>query len=115
MRPTDLVSTLVSIYDSHDLFIKELQSLFSHILLRSRDGNFDAEVSPKRTPITRVYTLQKRQIEILKLRFGDAALQGPDVMLADMQTSSRVNRLIHDGQPEVNVVPLVFSVFDAIY
>jgi anaphase-promoting complex subunit 2 len=49
MRPTDLISTLVSIYDSHDLFTKELQTLFSNILLQTRDGNFDAEVSPMKT------------------------------------------------------------------
>lgn len=39
---------------------------------------------------------QKRQVEILKLRFGDAALQAPDVMLSDMQSSLRVNRQIYE-------------------
>ncbi|KAG8811149.1 hypothetical protein FRC17_002610 [Serendipita sp. 399] len=43
LRPGDLISTLVSIYDSHDLFIKELQTLFASILLQSRDGTFDSE------------------------------------------------------------------------
>lgn len=38
--------------------------------------------------------LQKRHIEILKLRFGDMALQGPDVMLSDMQFSARLNKQI---------------------
>lgn len=44
MRPTDLISTLVSIYDSHELFIKEVQSLFANMLLQSREGAFDDEV-----------------------------------------------------------------------
>ncbi|PVF91727.1 hypothetical protein CPB86DRAFT_802615 [Serendipita vermifera] len=39
----------------------------------------------------------KRQIEILKLRFGDAALQAPDVMLSDMQASSRLSRQIDES------------------
>jgi anaphase-promoting complex subunit 2 len=43
-RPLDIVSTLVSIYDSRDLFIKEVQSLISTRLLELKDGNFDNEV-----------------------------------------------------------------------
>jgi hypothetical protein len=44
MRPTDLISTLVSIYDSHELFIKEVQSLFATLLLQARDGTLHDEV-----------------------------------------------------------------------
>jgi anaphase-promoting complex subunit 2 len=43
-RPLDIVSTLVSIYDSRDLFIKEVQSLISTRLLELKEGNFDNEV-----------------------------------------------------------------------
>jgi hypothetical protein len=42
--------------------------------------------------------VQKRQIEILKLRFGDAALQGPDVMLSDMVASVRMNKQLCENE-----------------
>ena len=43
-KPSDTISTLVSIYDSKDLFIKELQVLLAQRLLAIQDGNFDNEV-----------------------------------------------------------------------
>ena len=44
-KPTDIVSTLVNIYDSRELFIRELSTLFSHRLMDIRDGNLEGEVS----------------------------------------------------------------------
>lgn len=99
LRPTDLISTLVSIYDSHELFIKELQNRFSSLLLRNREGTFDAEVwLLVDALILYLMATQKRQIEILKLRFGDAALQSVDVMLFDMLSSVRINKQMYDGK-----------------
>ena len=43
-RPTDVISTLVSIYDSKDLFVKELQVLLAQRLLAVTDGNYEREV-----------------------------------------------------------------------
>ena len=43
-KPSDTISTLVSIYDSKDLFVKELQVLLAQRLLAIQDGNFDNEV-----------------------------------------------------------------------
>jgi anaphase-promoting complex subunit 2 len=43
-RHSDIVSTLVSIYDSRDLFVKDLQVLLAKRLLAVKDGNFDEEV-----------------------------------------------------------------------
>jgi anaphase-promoting complex subunit 2 len=43
-RPSDVVSTLVSIYDSRDLFVKELQVLLAQRLLAVTDGNYEKEV-----------------------------------------------------------------------
>jgi hypothetical protein len=37
-KPSDIISTLVSIYDSRDLFIKELQVLLAQRLLAIKDG-----------------------------------------------------------------------------
>lgn len=43
-KPSDVISTLVSIYDSKELFVKELQVLLAQRLLTITDGNFDREV-----------------------------------------------------------------------
>lgn len=43
-KPSDVISTLVSIYDSKDLFVKELQVLLAQRLLSVKDGNFEREV-----------------------------------------------------------------------
>ncbi len=43
-KPSDVISTLVSIYDSKELFVKELQVLLAQRLLAITDGNYDSEV-----------------------------------------------------------------------
>jgi hypothetical protein len=43
-KPSDVVSTLVSIYDSKDLFVRELQVLLAQRLLAVTDGNYEKEV-----------------------------------------------------------------------
>ncbi len=43
-KPSDIISTLVSIYDSQDLFVKELQVLLAQRLLAIKYGNLDKEV-----------------------------------------------------------------------
>lgn len=43
-KPSDVISTLVSIYDSKDLFVKELQVLLAQRLLAITDGNYEKEV-----------------------------------------------------------------------
>ncbi|KAG8958521.1 hypothetical protein FRC03_009040 [Tulasnella sp. 419] len=78
-RATDIISTLVSIYDSRDLFVKELQVLLAKRLLEARNEDHEAEV---------------RNLEILKLRFGDAPLQVCDVMMKDITDSRRSNQQI---------------------
>ena len=71
-----MISTLVSIYDSKDLFVKELQVLLAQRLLAIKDGNFERvekEVSRRRAfelldnELTLVRLNQRRNIEILKI------------------------------------------------
>ncbi|KAF7986975.1 hypothetical protein HWV62_33 [Athelia sp. TMB] len=85
-KPSDIISTLVSIYDSKDLFVKELQVLLAQRLLAVQDGNFDKE---------------RRNIEILKIRFGEPALQVCEVMLKDMTDSRRTDQHVQSQQPLV--------------
>jgi anaphase-promoting complex subunit 2 len=99
-KPSDVISTLVSIYDSKDLFVKELQHLLAQRLLAITDGNFDREVRR----FSRFWDAfdglsQRRNIEILKLRFGDAALQVCEVMLKDMTDSRRLNQYMQSQDP----------------
>jgi len=85
-RPSDVVSTLVSIYDSRDLFVKELQVLLAQRLLAVTDGNYEKE---------------RRNLEILKIRFGEAPLQVCEVMLKDMTDSKRIDQHVQTQSSSV--------------
>ena len=113
-KPSDTISTLVSIYDSKDLFVKELQVLLAQRLLAIQDGNFDNEVSPSSPVLAPGFLCpltygshggpQRRNIEILKVRFGEAPLQVCEVLLKDMTDSKRIDQHIQ-AQNEVPFVP----------
>ncbi|KDQ62714.1 hypothetical protein JAAARDRAFT_30609 [Jaapia argillacea MUCL 33604] len=92
-KPSDVISTLVSIYDSRDLFVKELQVLLAQRLLATKDGNFEKE---------------RRNIEILKVRFGEAALQVCEVMLKDMTDSRRIDQHVQSQKASV-IHPTIIS------
>ncbi|KAH9992043.1 ubiquitin-protein ligase [Russula vinacea] len=85
-KPSDVVSTLVSIYDSKDLFVKELQVLLAQRLLAVTDGNYEKE---------------RRNLEILKVRFGEAPLQVCEVMLKDMTDSRRIDQHVQSQSSSV--------------
>lgn len=79
-KTADVIQLLVSIYDSNELFVRELQRMLAERLLAIRDYNFSREL---------------RNVEILKIRFGEAALSGLEVMLKDCADSKRVDVAIH--------------------
>ncbi|KAF8489248.1 ubiquitin-protein ligase [Russula emetica] len=85
-KPSDVVSTLVSIYDSKDLFVRELQVLLAQRLLAVTDGNYEKE---------------RRNLEILKVRFGEAPLQVCEVMLKDMTDSRRIDQHVQSQSSSV--------------
>jgi len=95
-RPMDIVSTLVSIYDTQDLFIKELQHLLAGRLLAVRNSPLDEEI---------------RNVEMLKMRFGEAPLQVCAVMLKDMTDSRRTNTHLHGEEPH----PLYTTVISRLF
>ncbi|KAG1882651.1 hypothetical protein F4604DRAFT_1742039 [Suillus subluteus] len=92
-KSSDVISTIVSIYDTKDLFIKELQVLLAQRLLAVKDGNFDRE---------------RRNVEILKIRFGEAALQVCEVMLRDMTDSRRIDQHVQ-SQTASSMHPTIIS------
>lgn len=82
-RFSDIVSILVNIYETKDLFVEEYQKLLSQRLLNKYDEcNLDTEL---------------RNLELLTLRFSDCELHRCEVMLKDVQTSKRVNKRILSG------------------
>ncbi|KAJ3735886.1 hypothetical protein DFJ43DRAFT_1054769 [Lentinula guzmanii] len=95
-KPSDVISTLVSIYDSRDLFVKELQLLLAQRLLAIIDD--DTEKVEK----------ERRNVEILKIRFGEAALQICEVMLKDMTDSKRIDGHVQSQKASI-VHPIILS------
>ncbi|KAJ7814071.1 hypothetical protein B0H13DRAFT_2242786 [Mycena leptocephala] len=95
-KPSDVISTLVSIYDSKDLFVKELQVLLAQRLLAITDDNSDKVEK------------ERRNIEILKIRFGEAALQVCEVMLKDMTDSKRIDGHVQSQKASI-VHPTIIS------
>lgn len=82
-RFSDIVSILVNIYETKDLFVEEYQKLLSQRLLNKYDEcNLDTEL---------------RNLELLTLRFSDCELHRCEVMLKDVQTSKRINKRILSG------------------
>ena len=86
-KPGDVLSTLVSIYDSQDLFVKELQVLLAQRLLSIPIHS----MSDNSNETTERIEKERRNIEILKLRFGEPALGVCEVMLRDMTDSRRID------------------------
>lgn len=82
-RFSDIVSILVNIYETKDLFVEEYQKLLSQRLLNKYDEcNLDTEL---------------RNLELLTIRFSDCELHRCEVMLKDVQTSRRINKRILSG------------------
>jgi hypothetical protein len=78
---------LLSIYSSTDVFLADYKQLLAERLLTALEYNIEREV---------------RNIELLKLRFGEHALHQCEVMLKDMAESKRLDSRVH----ELNANPL---------
>ncbi|EED23470.1 anaphase-promoting complex subunit ApcB, putative [Talaromyces stipitatus ATCC 10500] len=81
-KGADVVGSLISLFDSKEAFVKELQSLLSERLLKKK-ADFDQELSV---------------LELLKIRFGDGALQACEVMLRDVLDSKRLDAVVRNDQ-----------------
>jgi anaphase-promoting complex subunit 2 len=75
-RRSDVVSLLVGIFGSRELFIAEYRAALAERLLRGRGYDTERDV---------------RTLELLKLRFGEAALHSAEVMLKDVADSKRTD------------------------
>jgi anaphase-promoting complex subunit 2 len=77
-KNTDVIGSLITLFETKDVFVKELQATLAERLLKRKE-NFQQEFSV---------------LEHLKLRFGDSALQGCEVMLRDILDSRKVDHII---------------------
>ncbi|XP_066260255.1 anaphase-promoting complex subunit 2 [Euwallacea similis] len=90
-RNVDIITMLVNIYGSKELFVNEYRTLLADRLL-SQD-TFDTEK-------------EIRYLELLKLRFGDSHLHFCEVMLKDIAESKRINQRIKDTAEYRESTPL---------
>ncbi|XP_063289172.1 anaphase-promoting complex subunit 2 [Pelobates fuscus] len=101
-RSSDIISLLVSIYGSKELFINEYRTLLADRLLHQFTYSSEREI---------------RNVELLKLRFGEAQMHYCEVMLKDMADSRRINANIRDEEeklteeekPPFNLVAVILS------
>ena len=77
-KNTDVIGSLINLFETKDVFVKELQSTLADRLLKNKP-DLNQEISV---------------LEHLKLRFGDSALQGCEVMLRDVLDSRKVDYVI---------------------
>ncbi|EXJ89356.1 hypothetical protein A1O3_02423 [Capronia epimyces CBS 606.96] len=78
----DVIGSLITLFDTKDVFVKELQNTLAERLLKNK-ADFNQEISV---------------LEHLKIRLGDAALQGCEVMLRDVLDSRKVDNVIRRDQ-----------------
>ena len=75
---------LVNIYGSKELFVNEYRTLLSNRLLNPNQFQFTYDTDK-----------EIRNLELLKLRFGEASLHQCEVMLKDIGDYKRINNLLH--------------------
>ena len=81
-RYADIIGTMVSLFDAKDVFVKEFQNILGERLLRA----------------TNDFVKEMRVLELLKGRFGEAALQPCEVMLYDILESRRIDATVKKEQ-----------------
>lgn len=82
-RTSDIISMLVNIYGSKELFVNEYRNLLSNRLLAHCQYAIHDEL---------------RNLEFLKKRFGETPLHQCDVMLKDIGDSQRINNALHSEE-----------------
>ncbi|GLH11361.1 Anaphase-promoting complex subunit 2 [Gryllus bimaculatus] len=86
-RTSDIISMLVNVYGSKELFVNEYRTLLADRLLSQFSYNTEKEI---------------RYLELLKLRFGESQLHYCEVMLKDVYDSKRINAHL-DSDPNFNL------------
>jgi len=85
-KRSDIISMLVNIYGTPEALLKEYKAMLAERLLSGADSSFEGEL---------------RNLELLKLRFGDVSLHHCDVMLRDMKESERIHTMVQNEMMKV--------------
>lgn len=104
-KAPDIISMLVNIYGSKDLFVSEYRTLLADRILST--FNYDTEK-------------ELRYLELLKLRFGESHLHFCEIMLKDVADSRRINSHIQASAENIdnkkaNTIPLTSMVLSAVF
>ena len=94
-RKSDIISMIVDIYGSKELFVNEYRNLLAERLLTQLDFTPEKEI---------------RNLELLKLRFGENLLHSCEVMLKDISDSKRINAHIQGLSSEDGKFGLLLQV-----
>lgn len=97
-RSSDIISMLVNVYGSKELFVNEYRTLLADRLLSQLSCDTEKEI---------------RYLELLKLRFGDSQLHYCEVMLKDVADSKRINQHVKDDPDYNENVPLSAMILSA--
>lgn len=82
-RASDIISMLVNIYGSKELFVNEYRTLLADRILTQFNYEIEKEI---------------RYLELLKLRFGETQLHFCEVMLKDVADSKRLNTRVTEAR-----------------
>ncbi|KAK4026154.1 hypothetical protein OUZ56_015173 [Daphnia magna] len=95
-KPGDIVPMLVNIYGSKSLFVKEYRKLLSDRLLLNLHFDTEEEI---------------RNLEFLKIRFGETELHNCEVMLKDVADSKRINTHLQSvaHKPDFPISAMIIS------
>ena len=80
---SDVIGSLISLFESRSIFVLDFQKILAERLLK-QEYDFDREI---------------RVLELLKVRFGETALQACEVMLRDILDSRRIDASIQKAKP----------------
>ncbi|KPI45558.1 Anaphase-promoting complex subunit 2 [Cyphellophora attinorum] len=93
-RNNDVIGSLTSLFESKEVFVKELQAVFAERLLENKTNNFDLEVVI---------------LNHLKQRLGDSSLQSCEVMLRDVLESVKIDAAINKTNKNADVHAKILS------
>ncbi|RPB29160.1 hypothetical protein L211DRAFT_260280 [Terfezia boudieri ATCC MYA-4762] len=91
IKGTDVVGSLISLYESKEVFVKEFQAVLAERLLECRDYEGVSEE-------VKSYEPEIQTLELLRGRFGEGSVQGCDVMLRDIQVGARTDANVRNEE-----------------
>jgi anaphase-promoting complex subunit 2 len=91
-QESDTLSVLVGLYGSQEAFLSEYQHLLAEKLLGAREFNLEEET---------------KNVELLKLRFGEFSLQTCKVILRDIKDSRRIDKQVYSMAPKLEVLSVL--------